>query len=121
MAKILLVEDDFALTEMVTEALKQRGHAVSHAADGEAALKAARRDSPDVVLLDVMLPGLDGFAVCRALRTEPGTSAVKVIMMTALGQMSNVEAAFSAGATDYIIKPFAWPALFKKIDAVLQK
>lgn len=116
---MLIVEDDFALAASMTALLKAKGYEVHFAADGEAGLELARKVLPDLVLLDVMIPKIGGFDVCRLLRTEPKTAKVKVIIVTGLGRMGDVEKAFSAGAADYLIKPFDGERLLKKVAKVL--
>ena len=117
--KILIVEDDFALADMVKAMLSATGFSTSHAPDGATALEAARKESPDLVLLDALLPKLGGFDVCRLLRSEPKTQAIKIIMMTGLGKVSDVEKAYACGASDYLIKPFDSERLIKKVRKVL--
>src|SRR5581483_12128914 len=119
MANILVVEDDFALVSNIEALLKTLGHNVSSAADGQAGVEAARRGLPDLILLDVMLPKLGGIEVCRILRSDPKTKHIKILMLTGLGTMADVETAFSAGASDYLIKPYDPERLVKKIALVL--
>ena len=119
MKKILIVEDDFALADNMQALLKIKGYEVHFAADGEAGVELARKVLPDVVLLDVMIPKISGFDVCRTLRSEPKTAKIKVIMVTGLGRMGDVEKAFSCGASEYLIKPFDNDRLLKKVEKVL--
>lgn len=104
--QILLVDDEPSLRETVTFILEMEGFAVATAADGDAALAAVRRLRPPVVLLDAMMPGRDGFEVCRLIRADPELSGVRVIMLTALGQRADHERALAAGADHYLRKPF---------------
>lgn len=117
--KVLIIEDDFALADIMKALLQKNGYEPHHAADGEAGVAAARKIRPDVVLLDVRLPKMDGYAVCRALRTEEKTKGAKIIMVTQAGLMGEVETAFSAGAHDYLTKPFDSDRLLKKIEKAL--
>ena len=119
MARILIVEDEAAIAENLQALLTARGHQVALAADGAAAVESARRQPPDLMLLDIMLPKLGGFDVCRILKGEVTTKAIKIVMITGLGRMGDVETAFANGADDYIIKPFDSQRLFKKLDKVL--
>lgn len=114
-----MIEDDFALAASLVALLQASGFDASHAADGEAGLAMARKENPELVLLDVLLPGLDGFDVCRRLRSQAETAGAKVIMLTGLGKVGDVDKAFSCGACDYLIKPFDSDRLLKKIRKVL--
>jgi DNA-binding response OmpR family regulator len=118
--KVLIAEDEPAVAENLEALLRAKGYETKWVADGAQAVAAAKRDRPDVMLLDIMLPKMDGFDVCRLLRADPATQKVKIIVVTGLGRMGDVETAFASGATDYIIKPFDSDRLFKKIEKVLQ-
>lgn len=118
--KILIVEDEPAIAENLAALLSAKGYAVVVAEDGALGVATARKEKPDVVLLDVMLPKLGGFDVCRILKMDAATQKAKIIMITGLGRMGDVETAFRSGADDYIIKPFDSERLFKKLDKVLQ-
>lgn len=119
MAKILIVEDDFAIADSLQALLQAKGYQSLFAPDGSAGLELARKERPQLVLLDVLLPRLGGFDVCRILRSDPATRDIKVIMLTGLGRMGDVETAFSAGACDYVIKPIDSERLLKKIEKAL--
>lgn len=119
MAKILVVEDDFTIADNLKALLNVKGHQVVFAADGQAGVELARKEMPDILLLDILLPKLGGFDVCRILKSDPKTAAIKIIMLTGLGRMGDVETAFSAGANDYLIKPYDNDRLVKKIEKVL--
>lgn len=116
--KILIVEDDYALADSITALLKIKGHEVGFAPDGEAGIEAARKMRPDVILLDILIPKVGGFDACRILRGDAQTMKAKIIMMTGLDRIADVDRAFACGAADYIIKPFDSERLFKKIDKV---
>ncbi|MBI3297477.1 MAG: response regulator [Elusimicrobia bacterium] len=118
--KILIIEDDYALADNITALLKLRGHEVGFAPDGEAGIEEARKFRPDLVLLDIMIPKVGGFDACRILRGDPQTMKAKIVMMTGLDRIDDVERAFSSGAVGYIIKPFDSERLFKKIDQVMR-
>ena len=120
MPKVLVVEDDYALADNLQAYLEANGYSVSLAHDGQEAVEQARKHVPDVILLDVRLPKIGGFDVCRLLRSEPRTKHIKVVMLTGLGTMGDVETAFSAGADDYCIKPYEPERLIRKIQKVLQ-
>ena len=116
--KILVVEDDSAVCDNLKALLETREYKVLQASDGAQAVAVARKELPDLILLDIMLPKMGGFDVCKILKAEPATQNVKIIMITGLSQMADVEKAFQHGASDYIIKPFEADRLFRKIDKV---
>ena len=115
---ILLVEDDATIREMTQLSLERDGFVVATAADGPAGLDAFRAGSPDLVLLDVMLPGLDGVSVCRAIRES---SVVPVVMLTARTDAVDVVLGLEAGADDYVTKPFEPSILAARLRAVLRR
>jgi DNA-binding response OmpR family regulator len=117
-AHILLVEDDAGTAEWVRLYLDRAGMAVTHVADGRAALEQTTRQRPDLVLLDVMLPGLDGFSVCRALRAD---ADLPVILLTARAAEHERLRGFELGADDYIVKPFSPRELVARVTAVLRR
>lgn len=119
MARILVVDDEIDIAENIAALLFARGHKVSVVGDGAEALPRARKEMPDLILLDVMLPRITGFDVCRLLRAEAKTSKIKIVMVTGLGRGGDVETAFAAGADDYLIKPFDSDRLYKKVEKVL--
>lgn len=121
MIKILVVEDDFSLAENLEALLKTKGFDVVLAPDGEIGLEKAKTYMPDIVLLDIMIPRISGFEVCRRLRSDEKTRHIKILMTTGLDRMADVEKAFSVGAADYLVKPFNGERLFKKIAKVLKK
>ncbi len=116
--KILLVEDDENIAEPLMFGLKKEGFEVLHATDGQKGLQLARAQLPDAVLLDVMLPGTDGFAVCRTLRAE---SNVPILMLTARGQELDRVMGLELGADDYIVKPFSFRELLARLHAILRR
>lgn len=117
--KVLVVEDDYGIAENLRALLATRGYKIYQAADGAAAVTLARKELPDVVLLDILLPKMGGFDVCKIIKSDPATKKIKIVMITGLSQMADVETAFQNGASDYIIKPFDSERLFKKLDKVL--
>jgi DNA-binding response OmpR family regulator len=118
MHKILVVEDDKALRDVLTYNLKREGYEVLTAENGAEALETARQKKPDLILLDVLLPELDGYEVCRILRKE---SSVPIIMLTALDQETNKVMGFELGADDYVTKPFSIKELLARVRARLRK
>jgi len=119
-ARIFVVDDDPLTRMMATEALREGGFTVSEAEDGAQALALFDEVQPDLVLLDVMMPGLSGFDVCRRLRQLPAGRLVPVIMLTGLDDSESIERAFDAGATDFISKPINWTLLRFRIRYVLR-
>ncbi len=115
---VLVVDDDLALAEMLTIVLTQEGFEPTHVADGAAAVAAFRDTRPDLVLLDVMLPGMDGFEVCRRLRAESG---VPIVMLTARTDTVDIVVGLESGADDYIVKPFKPQELVARIRARLRR
>jgi len=101
---VLVVDDDEVMRRLLSRVLTRRGYVVEEAGDGMQALAAYQRVRPDIVLLDVMMAGMDGFETCARLRALPGGDSTPVLMVTALGDLESIERAFEAGATDYIIK-----------------
>ena len=120
--RILVVEDDPSIRRVIVLALKSGGYTdVTETADGDAALEAAFRTRMDLVLLDLMLPGLDGISVCRRLRTNPETAEVAIVMLTARGAECDIVSGLDAGADDYSTKPFSKEVLLARIRAALRK
>jgi DNA-binding response OmpR family regulator len=117
-SRILLVDDDERIRASMRLALEDEGYAVEEAASGEAALAAVERRPADVVLIDLMLPGIDGFECCRSLRR---TSDVPIIMVTARTDTYDVVAGLEAGADDYVTKPFVAKELAARIRALLRR
>ena len=115
---ILLVEDDELIVDSVRYGLEQTGYQVLTALDGATGLALAREKQPDIVLLDVMLPVLDGFQVCRTLRNE---SKVPIIMLTARGEEPDKVIGLELGADDYVVKPFGMRELVARIRAQLRR
>ena len=117
--RILIIEDEPAIADNLAALLSAKGHKVSTCLEGADGVTRARKETFDLVLLDVMLPRMSGFDVCKMLRADPKTAKMKIVMVTGLGRMGDVEEAFRAGADDYLIKPFDSVRLFKKIEKVL--
>jgi two-component system response regulator MprA len=116
--RILVVDDDERLGASLKRALAYEGHAVEVASDGPGALVAARDRPPDLVVLDVMLPGIDGVEVCRRLREG---SDVPILMLTARDAISDRVSGLDAGADDYLVKPFAYDELLARVRALLRR
>jgi two-component system phosphate regulon response regulator PhoB len=119
--KMLIVEDDSALQELLKVNLEKNNWEVQVADSGEAALLAVSALNPDLVLLDIMLPGLDGIEVCRQLRKYAKTRSTPIIILSALSQEKDIVAGLKHGADDYITKPFSMDELHARIDSVLRR
>lgn len=117
--RILVADDEPDILELVTYRLTRSGYQVIAARDGEEALRLALEHVPDLVVLDVMMPKLDGYDLTRRLRAEPATSRIPVILLTARVQEADVSRGFDAGADDYLKKPFSPDELVARVRAVL--
>ena len=118
---ILVVEDEEDILELVTYNLTREGYKVVPKKTGEAGLDAARKLKPDLVVLDLMLPGLDGLEVCRLMKRDPSTERVPIVMFTARGEEADVVAGLELGADDYITKPFSPRVMVARLKAVLRR
>lgn len=121
MNRILVVEDEKDLAELLTYNLEKEGFQVSCAHDGISGLELARREIPDLILLDLMLPGMLGTDVCKTLRKEPKTARVPIIMVTAKGDEIDRVVGFEVGADDYVTKPFLMRELLLRVRAVIRR
>jgi predicted signal transduction protein with EAL and GGDEF domain/FixJ family two-component response regulator len=119
-ARVLLVDDDEVSLVLTAAALTDRGFTVREVPSGEAALQALAEDMPDVIVLDAMMPGLDGFTVCRQLRRTPGFEMVPVLMLTGLDDEASIERAYQAGATDFFVKTNQWSLLAGRLRYLLR-
>ncbi|MBW7865547.1 MAG: response regulator transcription factor [Candidatus Hydrogenedens sp.] len=118
---VLVVEDDEDILELVSYNLKKEGYAVTRAMTGEEALKRVGEAVPDLVVLDLMLPEIDGLEVCRRLKRDMETTRVPVVMLTAKGEESDIVAGLELGADDYITKPFSPRVLLARVRAALRR
>src|SRR6185312_7410046 len=119
--KILVVDDDADLVELIRFNLKQAGYSIGTASDGVDAIKKARSLQPDLIVLDIMMPELDGFAVCEILRRDPVTASIPIMMLTALSSELGRMAGLGSGANDFVTKPFSPRILVQRIEELLQK
>ena len=120
MAKILVVDDEPDIVRLVSKILENQGHTVVSGNDGEAALAAVAEHHPDLVLLDLHLPKLDGFEVCRRIKADPATRATPVIMMTAAyTSVQDAAKGLDIGADEYVVKPFFKDILLHNVDRLL--
>jgi len=118
---VLIVEDEEDIRELVSYNLLKQGYQVAGVATGEEALEVIQVKPPDVVLLDLMLPGVDGLTVCQKLNGDPKTSSIPVIMLTAKGEEADIVKGLNTGADDYVTKPFSPKVLIARVQAVLRR
>ena len=121
MTSALIVDDDPDVRDLVAYKLEQSGFEVRRAANGQEALESVAAQLPDVVLLDIMMPGLSGIEVLERWRVEPSTAHLPVLLLTAKAQESDVERGFELGADDYIVKPFSPREVVRRVNAVLTR
>ncbi|GAB6280125.1 MAG: response regulator transcription factor [Thermovirga sp.] len=119
--RILVVEDEKTIAELIAEALKRRGYRVETAHDGDGGLLAAETTLPDLVILDVMLPGMDGWEICRRIRENPATKGIPILMLTARRDERDLLAGFDVGADDYMRKPFSVNELAARVKSLLRR
>jgi two-component system cell cycle response regulator DivK len=119
MPKVLLVEDNEMNRDMLSRRLVRRGFEVSLAVDGQQGVDMAGRESPDIILMDMSLPVLDGWEASRRLKANPGTQAIPLIALTAHAMAGDRDRAIQAGCDDYDTKPIEFPRLMEKIDRLL--
>ena len=119
--KVVVVEDEADIREVLEHNLTREGFQVYSAADGEKGLRLVKEKLPDLVLLDLMLPGLDGLDVCRKMKADPETSSIAIVMVTAKGEESDIVLGLGVGADDYVSKPFSPKELIARVKAVLRR
>jgi len=119
--KILVIEDDKFLRELISQKLLKEGYDIVEAVDGEKGIEVANKEKPDLVLLDLILPGIDGFEVLAKLKADPKLSDIPVIILSNLGQKTDIEKGIEMGAADYLIKAHFTPGeIVEKIAIVLK-
>jgi DNA-binding response OmpR family regulator len=118
---ILIVDDEEDIIELITFTLKNEGYTIWTAGDGETAIKTARQSSPNLIVLDLMLPGMDGLEVTRYLKSHDATRDIPIVMVTAKGEESDIITGLELGANDYISKPFSPRVLAARIRAILRR
>ena len=119
--KILVIEDDKFLRELISQKLLQEGYEVAEAVDGEKGLQALEKEKPDLVLLDLILPGIDGFEVLAKMKGNSETANIPIVILSNLGQKDDIEKGLKMGAVDYLIKAHFTPAeIIEKIREVLK-
>lgn len=119
--QILIIEDEEDIIELVSYNLSREGYRVIGVSSGEEGLKRARNDPPDLCILDLMLPGMDGLEVCKLLKSDSKTQNIPIVMLTAKGEDADIVAGLELGADDYIVKPFSPRVLIARLRAVLRR
>ena len=119
MKKILIVDDEERVRRLIETTLDIGDFQIFQAKDGEEALKIAQEEKPALILLDIMMPGMDGFEVCKWLKSNSETKSSYIIMLTAKGQKQNIEKGYAVGTDDYFVKPFSPMELLNKVEQVL--
>ncbi|MBI4231063.1 MAG: response regulator transcription factor [Planctomycetes bacterium] len=120
-AKIVVVEDEPDILEVVQYNLEREGHRVLCEKDGEAGLRRIVKEAPDLAILDLMLPGIDGLEICRRLQSDPATRTVPILILTAKAEESDVVIGLGLGADDYVTKPFSPKDLVARVKAILRR
>jgi DNA-binding response OmpR family regulator len=121
MAKVLIIEDEVTLANNLADKLRSEGLNVVTAADGEDGLEKVRSEHPDLIVLDIMLPGLDGLSLCRIVRRDSATAHIPIIMLTARGTEVDKIVGLESGADDYVVKPFALGEFLARVRAVMRR
>jgi DNA-binding response OmpR family regulator len=121
MSQILVVEDDPDIAQLIGHYLEKAGHKVDVLSSGKAVMPSVRKNPPDLVVLDLMLPELDGLMICQAMRTDPQTAAIPIIMVTARGEEADRITGLELGADDYVTKPFSPKELAARVTALLRR
>ena len=119
MAKILIAEDERDIRDLITFTLRFAGYDVVAASNGEEAVGLAKQEVPDLILMDVRMPRMTGYDACAAIKEDPALQDIPVIFLSAKGQESEIKAGLSAGATEYLLKPFAPDQLTARIQTIL--
>ncbi len=118
-SKIVVIEDDPLIQKLITQTLQREGYEVVTANDGSEGLRKVQETNPNLVVLDISMPGLDGYQVCHYLRNEPATANLPIIMVTAMARPSDQRRGFETGADDYLPKPFALADLVTRVQSLL--
>lgn len=118
-ARIVVADDDPDIRRLIVFTLRRRGYSVSEAEAGDTALDLIRQDRPELVVLDVMMPGMTGIEVARALKQDPDTANIPIIMLSAKGQAAEVDAGMESGARAYLVKPFSTQELASRVAEIL--
>ncbi|HMA77163.1 MAG TPA: response regulator [Candidatus Krumholzibacteriaceae bacterium] len=117
--KVLVVDDEANITQILEFSIEAEGYQVVSASNGEEAIEKARKEQPNLIILDIMMPKVDGYEACRALKSNPLTKKIPVILLTAKGREIDKRLGYEVGATDYIVKPFSPSKLIEKVNQYL--
>jgi len=121
MAKILIAEDEQDIRTLITFTLQFAGHDVVAFKDGQEALENAEQENPDLIMMDVRMPRMDGYTACRNMKTNPVIANIPVVFLSAKGQEAEINIGYEAGAEEYLLKPFAPDDLTHRVNELLQK
>lgn len=119
--KILVAEDETDIRNLITFSLQYVGYQVIEALDGEEALRMADEEQPDLILLDVRMPKMNGYDACRVLKTQDSTQGIPVVFLSARGQEAEIRRGLALGAEEYILKPFAPDELYRRVGSILER
>ncbi len=119
--KILVAEDETDIRNLITFSLQYVGYQVIEALDGEEALRMADEEQPDLILLDVRMPKMNGYDTCRVLKTQDSTQGIPVVFLSARGQEAEIRRGLALGAEEYILKPFAPDELYRRVGSILER
>jgi len=119
--KVLVVDDEEYIQHILNFSFGAEGYEVVTAADGEEAVAKARNEKPDVIVLDIMMPKMDGYEACRKLKSDPKTKDIPVILLTAKGRDVDRKLGSEAGADDYVVKPFSPGRLIERVDGMMKR
>ena len=121
MSKILVVDDDISINELITVNLELNGYTVFQAFDGTSGFASAKQELPDLIILDVMMPEVDGYTVAQRIRQNESTKDIPILMLTALSQLNDKVKGFDIGVDDYLVKPFEMDELKVRVRALLKR
>lgn len=119
--KVLVADDEEYIQHILNFSFGAEGYEVVTAADGEEALDKARKERPDVIVLDIMMPKMDGYEACKKLKSDPQTKAIPVILLTAKGRDVDRKLGSEAGADDYVVKPFSPGRLIERVEGIIKR
>ena len=119
MAKILVAEDEKDIRDLIAFTLKYAGHQIIAVENGEEAVQATSRETPDLILMDIRMPRMTGYEACRQIKADPLVSAIPVVFLSAKGQEAEIQAGFDLGASEYLLKPFAPDELTRRVNEIL--
>ena len=119
--KVLVVDDEEYIQHILNFSFGAEGYDVVTAADGEEGIKKAKSEKPDIIVLDIMMPKMDGYEACKRLKTDPSTKSIPVILLTAKGREVDRKLGSQAGADDYVVKPFSPGRLIERVEGMMKR